>query len=190
MMARGTLWLPLLLLVFLAALSFWLDQAVQTTGGGRQNRDFDPESIVEGLQAQRSDRNGRMTERLSARRLLHYSGTDVAELEAPHFVQLLPDAAVYDISAARAHIVRETQEVTLTGQVHARQIPADKHAVMTFVTEKLVVDRSRGRIRAPGPVTVSGPGLTVAASAMDADSTRRLIKLFGRVRAQYQNAKR
>ncbi len=189
MIPRSTLWLPLLLLLFLAALSFWLDHAVQGTANGTKNKDFDPESIVENFAAQRSDRNGRLIERLSAKKLLHFSGSGISELEAPHLVQMSPGSDDFDVTANRASITHETKEVTLTGQVHVNRIATDKRSVLTFVTDKLIVDQEKNRMHAPGPVNLKGPGLNVSAAAMEADSNRRFIKLFGRVRAQYQNAK-
>lgn len=190
MIARNTLWLPMLLLLFLAALSFWLDHAVQGTASGTTNKDFDPESIVENFTAQRSDPSGRLIERLSARKLMHFSGSALSELQAPHLVQMSPGSDDYDVTALRASIVHETKEVTLTGQVHVNRIATDKRPALTFVTDKLIVDQEKNRMHAPGPVKLKGPGLSVSATAMEADSDRRFIKLFGRVRAQYQNAKR
>lgn len=189
MMGRSSLWFPLVLLMFLAGISFWLDHTVQGSGDGKRLNDIDPESIVENFEAVRTDQQGRIKERLSARKLSHFSGSKLSELEAPHFVQMTPGAADMTATSSRATISHDSKEVILEGQVTVTRAGTGKGSALTLSTQRLLVYPERDLLRAPGPVTMKGPGLNVSASGMEVNSKLRLIKLSGRVKAQYQHAK-
>src|SRR5512139_2318438 len=88
MIARGSLWLPLAILTLLAALSFWIERSVQVTDSNGQAAQADPEGIMENFDALRTDLAGKPHYRLSAKKLKHYSGSRLTELESPRFVQL------------------------------------------------------------------------------------------------------
>jgi lipopolysaccharide export system protein LptC len=47
MIGRGSLWLPLAILLVLAALSFWIERSVQVPENGQQADRADPEGIME-----------------------------------------------------------------------------------------------------------------------------------------------
>ena len=97
MITRGSLWLPLAILLLLAALSFWIERSVQLTANGSVAAHTDPEGIMENFDALRTDPAGKPHYRLSAKKLRHYSGSKLTELESPRFVQL--DAEAGEVSA-------------------------------------------------------------------------------------------
>jgi lipopolysaccharide export system protein LptC len=68
MITRGSLWLPLAILLLLAALSFWIEQSVQTAPNGSQAAQSDPEGIMENFDALRTDASGNPHYRLTAKR--------------------------------------------------------------------------------------------------------------------------
>ena len=78
MIARGSLWLPLLVLLLLAALSFWIERSVQMTASGNTTGETDPEGIMENFDALRTDQTGRPQYRLSAKKLKHYTGNGIS----------------------------------------------------------------------------------------------------------------
>ncbi len=83
MITRGSLWLPLAILLLLAALSFWIERSVQLTETGSEASQTDPEGIMENFDALRTDPAGKPHYRLSAKKLKHYSGSRRTELESP-----------------------------------------------------------------------------------------------------------
>ena len=58
MSARGSLWLPLLILSLLAGLSYWIERTVQLPNSAEQAARTDPEGIMENFKALRTDPAG------------------------------------------------------------------------------------------------------------------------------------
>jgi lipopolysaccharide export system protein LptC len=190
MIGRNSLWLPFTLLLFLAGISFWLNYTVQGPGSGNARHDSDPEAIVENFEAVRTDPQGRIKERLSGRKLTHFSGSKLSELEAPHLVQISPTVANMTAVSEHATISHDSNEVSMENNVRVTRAGATPESALTLTTQHLLVYPDQDLLRAPGRVDVKGPGLVLNAARMEVQSTRRIIKFSGRVKALYQNAKR
>ena len=189
MITRGSLWLPLAILMLLAALSFWIEQSVQLTADGGAAAQTDPEGIMENFDALRTDPAGRPHYRLSAKKLKHYSGSKRTELESPRFVQLDVEAGEVSAVARQATVSADGNEVELLGRVIVDRAARPGQSAMTLRTERLLVFPENDRLRAPGAVEVVDATLNVRAGAMDYDIEKRLIKLTGRVQARYISQK-
>lgn len=185
MISRGSLWLPLAILLVLAALSFAIERAVQLAPVPERAAGGDPEGIMENFDALRTDPTGRPQYRLSAKRLKHYTGSKLTELELPRFVQIDPEAGEIRAAAREATVSPSGEEVDLRGDVDVVRAAHAGHSAMTLRTAHLRVFPERDLLRAPGPVDVRDDLLTLRAGAMEYDAQRRLIKLTGRVHARY-----
>ncbi len=189
MIARGSLWLPLAILLLLAALSFWIERSVQVTTSGGQAAQTDPEGIMENFDALRTDPAGKPHYRLSAKKLMHYSGSKLTELEAPRFTQLDAEAGEVRAAAHQATVSPDGHEVDLRGDVVVERAARPGQSAMTLRTAQLRVFPERDLLRAPGAVEVRDDTLNVRANGMEYDAKRRLIKLTGRVKARYISGK-
>lgn len=186
MTARGPLWLPLAILLLLAALSFWIEQAVRVQANGSPTSRIEPEGIMENFEALRTTPDGRPQYRLSAKTLKHYSGSKRSEMDAPRFAQLDPSAGDVRAEAKRATVSPEGDEIDLQGKVVIIRAARPGQAAMTLRTERLLVYPERDLLHAPGAVTLNDGTLAVRAGAMDYDAKRRVVKLSGRVSARLQ----
>lgn len=188
MSARGYLWLPLAILALLAALSVWVERAVQLTETNGRTVAADPEGIMENFDALRTDPAGQPHYRLSAARLKHYSGSRLTELESPRFVQL--DANAGDVSAAarEATVSASGNEVELRGDVVVERAAHADQPAMTLRTAQLLVFPDQDLLRSPGPVTIDDGVQALRAGAMEYNAELRVIRLSGRVHARYVHA--
>jgi lipopolysaccharide export system protein LptC len=189
MNARGSLWLPVAILLLLAGLSFWIEYAVQLPADTEQTAKTSPEGIMENFEALRTDLTGNPQYRLSAKRLKHYSGSKRTEMESPHFVQL--DAQTGDISATgkQATISPDGDELDLQGDVNVVRAAQPGQSVMTLRTARLLVYPKHKLLRAPGAVTVHDDTMDVHAGAMEYNTNQRTIDLTRRVTARYLSRK-
>lgn len=185
MIVRGSLWLPLAILMLLAALSFWIERSVQVSGGNGQAAQADPEGIMEDFDALRTDPAGLPQYRLSAKTLKHYSGSRLTELESPRFVQLDPEAGEVSAVAREATVSPTGEEVDLRGDVVIHRAARPGQSAMTLRTAQLLVFPERDLLRAPGAVEIEDDTQTLRAGAMEYDAERRVIKLTGRVQARH-----
>lgn len=190
MIARGSLWLPLAILLLLAALSFWIERSVQVTASGGQAGQTDPEGIMENFDALRTDAAGQPHYRLSARRLKHYSNSKLTELESPRFVQMDPQAGEVSAAARQATVSADGDEVDLRGEVNVQRAARAGQSAMSLRTAHLIVFPERDLLRAPGAVDIRDAALTLRAGAMEYDARKRVIKLTGRVKARYISGKK
>jgi len=190
MIGRGSLWLPLALLVLLAGLSFWIERVVQLPANGRQAAESEPEGIVENFDALRTDPAGNPEYRLSAKRLKHYSGSKLTEMESPRFVRLDAKAGEVTAVARQATISRDGDEVDLQGSVNVVRAARAGQSAMTLRTARLIVFPERNLLRAPGVIEIRDDTLDVRAGAMEYNAERRIIKLTGRVKARYISARK
>lgn len=185
MSARGSLWLPLAILLLLAGLSFWIEQSVQLTSNGTASAKTDPEGIMENFDALRTDPAGNPQYRLSAKRLKHYSGSKLTEMESPRFIQLDAQAGDVSTTAQQATISADGKEVDLRGEVHVVRAAKPGQSAMTLRSARLIVYPERKLLRAPGAVDVRDDTLDIRAGAMEYNTAQRVIKLTGRVNARY-----
>ncbi|MBT9589646.1 MAG: LPS export ABC transporter periplasmic protein LptC [Thiobacillus sp.] len=189
MTARGSLWLPLLVLLLLAALSFWIERSVQTLPNGNTTGETDPEGIMENFDALRTDQTGRPQYRLSAKKLKHYSGSKRTELESPHFVLLDPNTSAVSAVSQLATVSSDGNEVDLRGDVKILRAAGAGQSALTMQTARLIVFPERKLLRSPGPVDIQDATLNLRAGAMEYNAVQRLIKLTGRVQARYISGK-
>lgn len=189
MIAKGSLWLPLLILLLLAALSFWIEQSVRVVPAGEQTAAGEPEGIMENFDALRTDAEGNPHYRLTAKRLKHYSGSKRTELETPRFTQLDAEAGEIRAQARDATVSADGAEVDLHGDVVVERAATPGQPVMTLRTAQLLVYPDRDLLRAPGAVELNDAGIRVRGGAMEYDAKRRVIKLTGRVQARYASAR-
>ncbi|MGE5318582.1 MAG: LPS export ABC transporter periplasmic protein LptC [Hyphomicrobiaceae bacterium] len=189
MIARGPLWLPLAILLLLAALSFWLDHVVELPAGSASPTRSDPEGIMENFDALRTDAEGKPQYRLSAKTLRHYANSKLTELEAPHFTQL--DAQAGDVSAVsnQATVSPDGNEVDLRGDVVVERAARPGQSLMTLRSARLLVFPERDQLRSPGPVEIHDATMDLRADAMEYDAKQRILKLTGRVHAHYISGK-
>lgn len=189
MITRGSLWLPLAILLLLASLSFLIERSVQVTANDSQGGEVDPEGIMENFDALRTDPTGKPHYRLSAKKLRHYSGGVRTELDSPRFVQL--DAVAGDVSAVANHatVSPDGDEVKLHGDVIMERAARPGQSAMTLRTAQVVVFPKRDLLRASGTVDIRDDTLAVRAGAMEYDAGQRIIKLTGRVQVRYTPGK-
>ena len=190
MISRGSLWLPLAILLLLAALSFWIERLVEMpVSGGASPTRADPEGIMENFDALRTDATGKPQYRLSAKKLRHYSNSKFTELESPRFTQL--DAQSGDVSAVsrQATVSPDGHEVDLRGDVLVERAAHAGQSLMTLRSARLLIFPERDQLRSPGPVEIRDATMNARAGAMEYDAKQRIVKLTGRVHARYISGK-
>jgi lipopolysaccharide export system protein LptC len=189
MITRGSLWLPLAILLLLAALSFWIERSVQVTANGSPAARTDPEGIMENFDALRTDPEGKPRYRLMARKLKHYSGSKRTELESPRFVQLNAESGDVSAAARQATVSSDGSEVDLRDEVVVERAARPGQSAMILRTAQMLVYPERDLLRAPGAVDIRDDTLVLRAGAMEYDARQRVIKLTGRVQARYISGK-
>jgi len=185
MIERGTLWLPLAILLVLAVLSFWIQRLVQLPAGVPLGAHAAPEGIMEDFRALRTDAQGRPLHRLSAQRFKHYTGSKLTVLEAPRFTQYDSQRGEIDASSQRATVSKDGELIDLTGNVRVTWQTTPGRPATVLTSARLKVFPDERLLRSPGRIEFSDPALHLVAGAMEYRTDLRTIKLTGRVKARY-----
>ncbi len=109
---------PLVLMVALAGLTFWLERTVREEEGLHPSlRRHDPDYIVDNLAHTRFNAQGVVESTLVAAKMLHYPDDDTTDLVAPRVVQTKPNEPRVTVTADRGALSQDGDEVFLYGNV-------------------------------------------------------------------------
>ncbi len=190
MIDRFALWLPMVLLALLAMLTFWIDLSVREAGGRNEVNLDEPDSIVENFLADSTDAAGVPRYRLAAEKLRHFSGHKETLLDNPRLTYFHESQGEMRISSSKASVTAEGEKVVFSGQVNLLRPAGAGRNEMTMQTSHLEVLTEKNEAYTAKPVVIRQPGMQVTAAGLHLFADTRILKLKGRVKAQYQNANR
>ncbi len=187
---RFALWLPVAILVVLAMLSFWIDQSVREAGGRNIINQKEPDSIVENFLAISTDVAGVVRYRLAAEKLSHFSGSKQTLLDNPKLTHIHAQQGEMQISSKNAEVSPEGDKVIFSGQVNLLRPALQGRPEMSLQTSGLEVLTEKSEALTQEQVVIRQPGMQITANGMHLFANTRVLKLKGRVKVQYQNARR
>jgi lipopolysaccharide export system protein LptC len=190
---RITMWSPALLLGALAALTFWLDSQVQEPPPRRDGTQrHEPDLFVEGFRAVTLDANGKVTQSISGKRAEHFPDDLTTEIEEVIMAQTEAGKPAFRISATRARITGDRDEVFFTGNVRAVreegiESPGEKPTGPIIVTtEYLHVIPGKDLARTDKAVTIEEPRGIIQSVGLELDNKAKTLKLRSAVRGTFQ----
>jgi LPS export ABC transporter protein LptC len=186
MLTRSPYWLPLALLAGVASLTFWLEQVAKPDTAKGKKGLGEPDAIVENFHSTLNDKNGQPLYQLKATRLRYYGKLNQTEVENPDLNHLSPQDGVLHITSLHAEVAPDGETITFDGQVNMTQTPPGSTKSYRLQSARIDAYPNQHRVSVPSAVTVSGPGLQLSASSLEMDTLDRVLKLHGRVKAQYK----
>ena len=186
MNARVTAWFPLLILVVLAALTFWLNQKVQSPdqsrdGSNRHDADF----IVENFSIAQMNKNGEVRYALSANKMVHYPDDDSTYLDQPKLINTENNRAPLTIVSNNALLSRDGDHAYFRGNVHMTRAPYGKSSELNMVTDYLHVIPNLDFAQTDRLVTITEAGNKTRAVGMEFNNQTRIVKLLSKVNSYY-----
>jgi len=184
---RLTTAVPLLLVGMLAAVTFWLDRLVQTSGSGPWTvTRHDPDYIVDKLSGVRMDGAGTASYTLSAEKMMHYPDDDSTLLTAPRLVSYGGSAKVpMTVTASEAVISSNGEHVYFQDDVRVTRAAHAGAGELVMRTTFLHVVPDRHIARTDRMILIADGATTVSAVGLEMNSETRVIKLLSSVRGTY-----
>jgi lipopolysaccharide export system protein LptC len=177
---------PLVLMLSLALLSFWLERTAREvpaqSAPGRNDADYS----VERFTVTEYRRDGTPETTLSAVKMVHYPGDDATVLAAPQLVQTRPGEPRLVLSADRGTLSRDGEEVFLNDNVLLVREPGDGTLEARMRTSYLHVLPGRALARTDRDVRVEEPGRTLSGRGMQYDNGARRLVLESQVRGSFE----
>jgi lipopolysaccharide export system protein LptC len=178
--SSGSALFPLALVAFLAALTFWLERAIQTDQGNRDGKTrHDPDFIIENFTLRRFDVNGILQYTAAAPKMIHYADDDSTDINAPKFTFHRTPTML--LNADRAWMNKDGKEVRLSGNVVGVRAAAADTQEATFTTSVMTVFPDDEVARSNTRTTLIQGHSNVSADSFEANSKQKAYVMTGRV---------
>ena len=179
--------LPLLIVLCLAAATFWLRHAIEAppTQSAR-NAGHEPDSIVENFTLRRLSTEGKPQYLIAAKRMLHYPDTDTAELVSPQFTRTGIDGVRMSIKADRGSMTHDAAEASFSGHVILQREAGPGYPAFRARTEFLEILAEKNLIRTNRHVDIQEGSSTLSGIGMEFNKTTRQFSLHSQARGSYR----
>ena len=177
---------PLLLMLALALLTFWLEQTVREEAGVHPSlRRHDPDYFAEKMLVTRYGVDGGVVSTLAAAKMIHYPDDDSTELIAPRMVQSKPNEPRVTVTAARGALSRDGEEIFLFDEVLLVRDAARDRPETRVRTSFLHVVRAKSLVLTDRDVVISEEGRMLSGRGMEYNNDTREFHLRDRVRGEF-----
>jgi lipopolysaccharide export system protein LptC len=176
---------PLLLLVALAALTYWLDRTVQPPAPDlTAPLRHDPDFIAEGFSAVQLGPDGRSRYVITGRRLVHYPDDDTAHVEEPRVLITEPGKPPVHVSARRGMITDDAEHVYLMDEVRIERGGGIEEGGAVLTTSYLHILPGEERAKTDQPVTLEDANTVIHGVGLEFDQKTRTVTIH-QVKGQY-----
>ena len=176
---------PLLLMLALALLTFWLERTVREEPFHPSLRRHDPDYLVEKFVIAKFNSAGVQESTLAAAEMLHYPDDDSTELVGPRVVQAKLNEPRLTLTAERGALSHDGEEVFLYGNVVLVREGTPDRPEARMRTSFLHVVGARSLVRTDREVTVEEPGRVLSARGMEYHNDTWQLFLRDRVRGRF-----
>jgi len=182
---------PLLLMLALAGLTFWLERMVREEEGAHPSqRRHDPDYVVDNLTHTRFDAQGKVESTLTAAKMLHYPDDDSTDLLAPRVVQSKPNEPRVTLSAERGTLSQDGEEVFLYGNVLLVREAGPEHSEARMRTSFMHVVQAQSIVRTDRDVVFTEEDRVLSGRGMEYRNDTKELFLRERVRGRFEPSKK
>jgi lipopolysaccharide export system protein LptC len=181
---------PLLLMLTLAAASFWLERAVQAPEHDKSGKlRHDPDFIADDFGITKMDASGKPEYILSAARMLHYPDNDSTDIVTPRLVQRHDNDAAIVIHADRGTVSKNGEEASFYDNVVVVREAALGRDELRVQTEYLQIVPDRDLARTDKPVIITEGRSRLSGVGMEFNNKTRQFALLSQVRGTIDEGK-
>ncbi|MDN5835783.1 MAG: LPS export ABC transporter periplasmic protein LptC [Nitrosospira sp.] len=183
--------LPLILLVLLIVLAFWLNQSVRAPSPAQEgDLRRAPDYIVENFSATRMDHEGVTRHVLSAKKMLHYPDDDTADLEQPRLINTHPGKPAMQVEADQAKMSGNGEDIYLTGNVKVLRKAGKGRGETTMTTSFLHLVPDDDIAKTDRPVVITEANAIIKAVGMETSNRTQVTRLLSQVKVVHAKVKR
>ncbi|MBI3772385.1 MAG: LPS export ABC transporter periplasmic protein LptC [Gammaproteobacteria bacterium] len=178
-------YLGLLVLVSVAAASVWLQRSTEPGAQHMAGAEKAPDYYLEGFVAKTMDVEGRLSQQLEAKSMLHFEGENAAELVAPNFTNYRPDGQVWTIKSETATAYQDQDLLLLRGAVLIRRQPLAEDGPVDINTRELKVYQTSELAETSEAVEIRDARGVTWGEGMKVDMQAGHLQLLSKVRGEY-----
>jgi lipopolysaccharide export system protein LptC len=188
MLARSNLFFPLVLAIFMAVITFWINLTVEQQGPkiDGSNR-HDPDYTMNNFVTTQTDIMGKLRYVLAATEMVHYPDDDSTVLQRPRYTQYTTNKPYTQIESLRGYVSSNGEEIELVDNVKVVRQAFEGKGEMQVLTEKLVILPNQELATTNSTVLIKqAPKTVIRAKGMIYDKKNQTVKLFNRVKVHYE----
>lgn len=173
---------PLILLGFLAALSFWLERVADIPEPRRDGKlRHDPDAIVENFMVRRFNTDGIVQSRLKAPHMLHYPDDDSSLVQKPFYTYYRPNLPDTTITGQQARVTEKGNHVYIWGNVIATRAASPTRSEMIARMPNITLRPDDGTGTTNSPVEITQAHSWMKGVGMDIDNDTSVFILRSQV---------
>jgi lipopolysaccharide export system protein LptC len=178
---------PLLLMLALAGLTFWLERTVREEERVHPSqRRHDPDFVVEKLSYTRFNLQGFVESTLAAAKMLHYPDDDSTDLVAPRIVHTRPGEPRVILTAERGTMSQDGEEIFLHGNVLIVREAGPEGFEKRMQTSFVHVAQGRSVFLTDRDVVITEGDRVLSGRGMEYHNDSQELFLRGRVRGRFE----
>lgn len=181
---------PILLMLSLALLTFWLERAVREDEAHPSLKRHDPDYVVSNFTVTVYNQEGAAESMLSAAKMVHYPDDDSTELEAPRVVQSKPAQPRMTAHADRGALSGDGSEIFLYDNVLLVREATDERPEARMTTSFLHVLRNRSLVRTDREVLIEEEERSLSGRGMEYRNDSSELVLHSNVRGRFDSKPR
>jgi lipopolysaccharide export system protein LptC len=181
---------PLLLMLALAALTFWLERTVREEEGVHPSlRRHDPDYVVDNLTHTRFNVQGLVDSTIVAAKMIHYPDDDSTDLITPRVVQTKPNEPRVTLTADRGMLSQDGEEVFLYGNVLLVRDAGPERSETRMRSTFMHVVNAQSVIRTDRDVLITEEDRELSGRGMEYHNDTKELFLRERVRGRFEPKK-
>ncbi len=177
---------PVMVLVILAGLSFWLQSTVdrgETKNDGKLRHD--PDATAENFTVRRFDQNGQVKYRLTAPYLVHFPDDDTSEVKSPVLTSYRPEGAPVTVTGDNAKVTAEGETIYLWDNVSVTRAATADRLEMVARMPDLTAQPEAGIAFTGSPVEITQGQSWIRGTGLHIDNNTSTLVLQSQVKGQY-----
>ena len=186
MLLSNTRLFPLLLMLSLALLTFWLERAARMDQTHPSLRRHDPDYLVHNFRIVGYGPAGAPESMLSARRMVHYPDDDSTNLDSPRVLQTKAGEAPMTLTADRGALSQDGEDTFLYDNVLLVRSAIPQLPEMRMETSFIHVVRARSLFRTDREIAIHEDGRFLTGRGLEYDNESRVLQLRAKVRGRFE----
>jgi len=188
MQIRSSIVFPLVLAGLTALFTFWIHQTIEEQAiTTRSYERHDPDYMMNDFVTTQTNRVGKLSYILAAKKMVHYPDDDTTELEQPNFTQYSADKPYTKVKGVRANVSPDGEEIEVLDDVVVVRQAFEGKGEMEVLTDKLTIFPNQDIAKTDSPVVIKqAPKTVIHATGMIYDKKKKRMQLLKRVKAYYE----
>lgn len=180
---RARAWLPLLPVVGILAMTYWLDQQVKPIPATPDPRlQHSADAIVDNMRAVTLNQQGTPHIILTTKQLVHYADDDSTTLDTPDITAISPLRANIHMTAARGTLSSKGDVVELIDHAQITRAAYANQSELVVQSDYIKAIPDREFAQTDRPVTITDADHHVSAVGLEMNNRSQTLKLLSQVK--------